>query len=69
VSIKDGQTIDPVIDLLRGRGLSLRHLAEKRVTLEDLFVQTVEAVEPGVDRPARRRPAREVGVPRRRRPQ
>ncbi len=56
VGLSDGQSIDPVIDLLRARGLNLRHLVEKRQTLEDLFVQTVEAAEPGVDRPARRRP-------------
>jgi ABC-2 type transport system ATP-binding protein len=56
VGLKDGQTIDPVVDLLRNRGLNLRHLTEKRQTLEDLFVETVEAAEPGVDdRPARRR--------------
>jgi ABC-2 type transport system ATP-binding protein len=59
IGLSDGQSIDPVIDLLRGRGLSLRHLVEKRQTLEDLFVETVEAAEPGIDRPAprpRRRP-------------
>jgi ABC-2 type transport system ATP-binding protein len=50
IGLRDGQSIDPVIDLLRGRGLSIRHLVEKRQTLEDLFVQTVEAAEPGVDR-------------------
>lgn len=50
ISLRDGQCIDPVIDLLRSRGLSVRHLVEKRQTLEDLFVQTVEAAEPGVDR-------------------
>lgn len=50
VTLKDGQTIDPVLDLLRARGLHLRHLTEKRQTLEDLFVETVEAAEPGVDR-------------------
>jgi ABC-2 type transport system ATP-binding protein len=56
VALADGQSIDPVVDLLRARGLSLRHLVEKRQTLEELFVQTVEAVEPGLDdRPARRR--------------
>jgi hypothetical protein len=45
-----------VLDLLRSRALSLRHLAEKRTTLEDLFIQTVEAAEPGVDdRPRRRK--------------
>jgi ABC-2 type transport system ATP-binding protein len=55
VALQDGQTIDPIVDLLRGRGLSLRHLMEKRQTLEDLFVETVEAVEPGVDEPIRKR--------------
>jgi ABC-2 type transport system ATP-binding protein len=57
VTMQDSQTIDPVVELLRSRGLNLRHLAEKRQTLEDLFVQTVEAAEPGVDQPARKRPA------------
>jgi ABC-2 type transport system ATP-binding protein len=55
VALKDGQTIDPVVDLFRTRGLHLRHLAEKRQTLEDLFIQTVEAAEPGIDQPVRRR--------------
>jgi ABC-2 type transport system ATP-binding protein len=54
IGLRDGQSIDPVIDLLRGRGLSVRHLVEMRQTLEDLFVQTVEAAEPGVDRSAPR---------------
>ncbi|HZU38111.1 MAG TPA: ABC transporter ATP-binding protein, partial [Gemmataceae bacterium] len=45
VGLKDGQSIDNVLDLLRARGLRLRHLTEKRQTLEDLFVQTVEAAE------------------------
>jgi ABC-2 type transport system ATP-binding protein len=57
VGLRDGQGIDPVIDLLRARGLSIRHLMEKRQTLEDLFVETVEAAEPGVDRPMHRRPS------------
>jgi ABC-2 type transport system ATP-binding protein len=55
VGLHDGQQIDPVIDLLHARGLKLRHLTEKRQTLEDLFIQTVEAVEPGVDRAVARR--------------
>jgi ABC-2 type transport system ATP-binding protein len=55
VGLPDGRSIDPIVDLVRARGLSLRHLTEKRQSLEDLFVQTVEAAEPGVDRPARRR--------------
>ncbi len=54
ISLRDGQSIDPVIDFLRNSGLSLRHLVEKRQTLEDLFVQTVEGAEPGVDRIVRR---------------
>ncbi len=60
ISLRDGQSIDPILDLLRSRGLSVRHLVEKRQTLEDLFVQTVEAAEPGVDRvtPARPRQRR-----------
>jgi ABC-2 type transport system ATP-binding protein len=60
IGLRDGQSIDPVVDLLRGRGLSIRHLVEMRQTLEDLFVQTVEASEPGVDRIVsrpRRRPS------------
>jgi len=59
VAMKDGQSIDAVVDLLRSRGLSLRHLTEKRQTLEDLFIQTVEAAEPGVDERPRRRRRRE----------
>ena len=54
ISMHDGQTIDPVVDLLRARGLSIRHLVEKRQTLEDIFMETVEAAEPGVDAPMRR---------------
>jgi ABC-2 type transport system ATP-binding protein len=56
VSISDGQTIDPVITLLQSRGLHLRHLVEKRQTLEDLFIETVEEAEPGVDRVLQQRP-------------
>ncbi|HKI30614.1 MAG TPA: ABC transporter ATP-binding protein [Gemmataceae bacterium] len=55
VALKEGQNIDTILDLLRERGLRLRHLTEKHTTLEDLFMQTVEAAEPGVDRPVRRR--------------
>jgi ABC-2 type transport system ATP-binding protein len=59
IDLLDGQTIDPVIDLLRNKDLSLRHLVEKRQTLEDLFVETVEAVEPGLDEDRPRRSCRE----------
>jgi ABC-2 type transport system ATP-binding protein len=54
IGLRDGQNIDAVVDLARSRGLSIRYLTEKRQTLEDLFVETVEAAEPGVDRPRRR---------------
>jgi ABC-2 type transport system ATP-binding protein len=50
VQLKDGQNIEPVLDLLRFKGLNVRHMAEKRVSLEDLFIQAVESTEPGVDR-------------------
>jgi ABC-2 type transport system ATP-binding protein len=49
VTLQDGQSIDAVVELLHALGLRLRHLVEKRKTLEDLFVATVEAAEPGVD--------------------
>ena len=53
LELTDGQSIDPVVDLLRARGLSIRHLIEKRQTLEELFMETVQAAEPGVDAPVR----------------
>jgi ABC-2 type transport system ATP-binding protein len=56
VLLRDDQSIDPLVDFVRQRGLRLRHLTEKRQTLEDLFVQTVELAEPGVDAPRRRSP-------------
>ncbi len=62
VTLATGQTIDPVVGLLQSQGLNLRHLVEKRMTLEDLFVQTVEMVEPGLDdRDRDRRRRRSVG--------
>lgn len=59
IGLTDGQTIDPVVDFLRSRGLSIRHLVEKRQTLEDIFMETVQAAEPGVDAPMVRRVERE----------
>jgi ABC-2 type transport system ATP-binding protein len=41
VYLTEGQTIDPVVDFVRSRGLSVRHLVEKRQTLEELFLETV----------------------------
>ncbi|HLW68755.1 MAG TPA: ABC transporter ATP-binding protein [Gemmataceae bacterium] len=55
VTLSDGQTIDPVLDWLREKKLVVRHLEEKRQTLEDLFMETVEAAEPGVDAPVSKR--------------
>jgi ABC-2 type transport system ATP-binding protein len=40
VQLLDGQTVDPILSLLHNKGLNLRHLVEKRQTLEDLFLQT-----------------------------
>jgi ABC-2 type transport system ATP-binding protein len=42
VHLIEGQSIDPVVDYLRAQGLNLRHLVEKRQTLEDLFMETHE---------------------------
>jgi ABC-2 type transport system ATP-binding protein len=67
--LRDGQSIDPVVDLLHARGLKLRHLVEKRQTLEDLFVATVEAAEPGIDAAPRPRPKPTGGAERVKRPQ
>jgi ABC-2 type transport system ATP-binding protein len=49
VTLADSQSIDPVVDFLRARNLSIRRLLEKRQSLEDYFVKTVEDAEPGVD--------------------
>jgi ABC-2 type transport system ATP-binding protein len=40
--LTEEQSIDAVVDLVRGCGLSLRHLVEKRQSLEDMFVETLE---------------------------
>jgi ABC-2 type transport system ATP-binding protein len=60
VALLDGATIDPVVKLITEKGLSLRHLVEKKQSLEDAFLATVESAEPGVDKAARKRP-RPVG--------
>ncbi|MGL4550383.1 MAG: ABC transporter ATP-binding protein [Gemmataceae bacterium] len=54
IDLGAGQSIDEVVRTLTDAGCHLRHLVEKRQTLEELFVSTVEAAEPGIDR---RRPA------------
>ncbi|MBN9122307.1 MAG: ABC transporter ATP-binding protein [Planctomycetes bacterium] len=60
VTLPDGKTIEPVMKLLSERGLTVVHIVEKKQSLEDVFMTTVEGAEPGVDR-KRRRGARPVG--------
>ena len=42
VFLLEGQSIDPIVDLIRAKNLNLRHLVEKRQSLEDLFLATHE---------------------------
>lgn len=42
ILLDDKQTIDPVVDFLRSKQLSIRHLIEKRQTLEDIFMEAIE---------------------------
>jgi ABC-2 type transport system ATP-binding protein len=62
VVIPEGKSIDPVLALLHSKGLNLRHLVEKKQSLEDVFVSMVDAEDPGTDRRGPRRP-RPVGGP------
>ena len=57
VTLADGQSIDPVLQLVRDKGLKLTHMVEKKQTLEDIFVSLVEAAEPGVDARRKKRQA------------
>jgi ABC-2 type transport system ATP-binding protein len=61
VRLRENQTIDPVVKLLADQHLNLRHLVETRQSLEDLFLATVDAAEPGVDE--RSPPAARAPVP------
>ena len=38
ITIADGKAIDPVVQMLAAAGLNLRHLVEKKVSLEDVFM-------------------------------
>ncbi len=49
VRIPVGTTIDPVVGLLHQRGLKLRHLTEKHITLEEMFLATVQDALPSLD--------------------
>jgi ABC-2 type transport system ATP-binding protein len=62
ISITDSQTIDAVVRMLAEKNLQLRHLVEKKQSLEEAFLATVEGSEPGVDkRPKGGRRTRQVG--------
>ncbi len=60
VTLPEGKTIEPVMKLLSERGLTVVHIVEKKQSLEDVFMTTVEGAEPGVDKKRRGR-ARPVG--------
>jgi ABC-2 type transport system ATP-binding protein len=49
IDLTAGQSIDPVVALVQQQGLRLRHLVEKRQSLEDLFIKTVASSAPGID--------------------
>jgi ABC-2 type transport system ATP-binding protein len=66
VTLKDGQSIDPILGLIHSKGLNLRHLVEKKHTLEDVFVSMVDSAEPGTDKRSRPAP-RKTGRPTERR--
>ncbi|CAN5268360.1 ABC transporter ATP-binding protein [soil metagenome] len=46
---EDTTAIDRILTLIHDRGLHLRHLQEKKQSLEDVFVSTVDQMEPGTD--------------------
>lgn len=46
----DPTAIDRVLALLHEKGLKLRHLMEKKQSLEDVFISTVDQAEPGTER-------------------
>ncbi|MBM3996117.1 MAG: ABC transporter ATP-binding protein [Planctomycetes bacterium] len=51
VRLRDDQNIDAVVDFVRSRGLNLRHLVEKRQTLEELFLETHDGNENKPEKP------------------
>jgi ABC-2 type transport system ATP-binding protein len=46
VAISDMQDIETFLELLRGRGMCVRHWTEKRLSLEDLFMETLIPAKP-----------------------
>jgi ABC-2 type transport system ATP-binding protein len=59
VVVPDWGMIDRVLPVLSQSGVSVRHLVEKKQSLEDVFVSMVDQADPGTDgrRPAKARPA------------
>lgn len=55
LTLEEQHNIDMVLDFLRDKGLRLRHLVEKRQTLEEAFVSMVDDSEPGLDRHHRKK--------------
>lgn len=53
VELAEGQSIDPVLELLWSKGLKLRHLLEQKQTLEDVFMKLVEGANAGAKRAVR----------------
>jgi ABC-2 type transport system ATP-binding protein len=50
VGLTQDQTIDRLVRLILDKQLHLRHLIERKQSLEDAFLATVEGAEPGVDK-------------------
>jgi ABC-2 type transport system ATP-binding protein len=61
----DGQAIDQVMQLLTSKGLHVRHLLEKKQSLEDVFVNMIESGEPGTDEKRKKTQRTERKLPRR----
>jgi len=55
VTLPEGKTIDPVLELLQQEGFKVVHIIEKKQTLEEVFISLIESSEPGVDRARRNR--------------
>jgi ABC-2 type transport system ATP-binding protein len=53
VELPEGGSIDPVLELLGGRGLRLRHLVEQKQSLESVFMKLVESADPNAKRAVR----------------
>jgi ABC-2 type transport system ATP-binding protein len=62
VELTEKQNIDAIVDLVRQRGLNLRHLVEKRQSLEDLFLRVVQDATADRKKSPATSPARSTGV-------